>query len=88
MAVKAVCVMTDVLRNSSTHTHFDAAIEIAVTAEASTTHIAITVEDLDPSALGTTLTDTIQSAVKDYLTAHSVVTFGLLDTVRLLPGLV
>lgn len=88
MAVKAVCIMTDVLRNPSTHAHFDAEVKIAVTAEASTTHLTITIEDLDPSALGTTLTDTIQSYVKQYLTDHSVVSFGLLDTVRLLPGLV
>ena len=86
MTVKAVCCMNAVLRDSSNHAHFVATVSYAALVDTSIsgTHY---VYDLDPSALGTTLTDTIQSAMKTFLTGEGV-SFGLLDTVRLLPGLV
>lgn len=86
MTIKAVCCMTSILRDSDDHTHFVAGVSYAVVTDDSIsgTHY---IYDLNPSALATTLTDTIQSAMKTYLTGQGV-SFGLLDSVRLLPGLV
>lgn len=85
MAVKGVCIMTDLTRNSTTHTHFNATVRYAAMDDISVSG-TLNIADLDPSALGTTLTDTIQAAVKAEIISGGV-SFGLLDVVRLLPGL-
>jgi hypothetical protein len=86
MTVKAVCCMNSITRDSDNHAHFVAAVSYAGLVDTSIqgTHY---VYDLDPSAIGTDLTNTIQAAMKVFLTGEGI-TFGVLDSVRLLPGLI
>lgn len=84
MAAKAICCVTDTQRDSNDHSHFVATVRYAglVDTSYSGTHY---VYDLDPSALGTALTNTIQAEMKTFLTNEGM-TFGLLDYVRVVPG--
>jgi len=86
MTIKAVCCVTSVTRDPDTHSHFVAACNYVGLVDGSFqgTHY---IYDLDPSALGNSLTDTIQSAMKTFLTNEGM-TFGTFDNVRLLPGII
>lgn len=86
MTIKAVCCMTDTQRDPDDHTHFVATVKYAALQDTSITGTHY-IYDLDPSAIGTTLTNTIQAAMKTFLTGEGM-SFGLLDSVRLLPGLI
>lgn len=83
MTVKAVCAITNLSKDSDTHTHFVAGVTYCGLVDASIagTHY---IYDLDPSLSGVTLVGQIESAMKTFLAGEGI-SFGLLDTVRLLP---
>lgn len=83
MTVKAVCAITNLSRDSDTHTHFVATVRyVGLTdADISGTHY---LNDLNPSLSGVTLVTQIESSMKTFLDGEGI-DFGLLDTVRLLP---
>ena len=83
MTVKAVCAITTLTRDSDNHAQFVAGVSYAGLVDASIigTHY---IYSLDPSLSGVTLVAQIESAMKTFLEGEGI-TFGALDTVRLLP---
>jgi hypothetical protein len=88
MTVKAICTVGAVGRYASDHTEFYIGINYAALDDSDPAIQGVTyLYGLDPAADGTLLTTSIEAQMKTYLAAQGV-SFGLLDTVRLLPALV
>jgi hypothetical protein len=85
MAVKAICSIGQVLRDPDDHSLFVVVVSFAVLTDTSisSTHV---ISGLDPSGSAATTTLQIESAMKTFLEGEGV-TFGLLDSVRLVPAL-
>lgn len=83
MAVKAVCIVSFLFPKSSTE--FTAEVNFASLPDSPGLSGTLTV-DLEPGALAVTLETAIKDAVQTYLEGQGV-TFGLLDSVRLIGAL-
>jgi hypothetical protein len=87
MTVQAVGVLTGVLRDNAHPGNFIATVQYAVIGQTGFSEQSYQIYNLDPTLDGALLQATLQSDLKTYLASIGV-TFGLLDTVRILPGFV
>lgn len=85
--VQAVGIVTGLQRDNSNPGNFIAAVQYAVVGQTGFNEHTINVSNLNPSALGSTIQTQLEADLKTYLQGIGV-TFGLLDTVRIVPGIV
>jgi hypothetical protein len=84
MAIKAVCIVTGVVPDTSST--FGVSISFASIPDGSGLSGNMDVTGLSPSLLPTAIEAQVTGAVKSYLQGQGV-TFGLLDTVRMIGAL-
>lgn len=87
MTVQAVGIVTGLQRDNSNPGNFIAAVQYAVIGQTGFNEHTINVSNIDPTLSGALIQAAIQADLKTYLQGLGV-TFGLLDTVRIVPGIV
>lgn len=87
MAVVAVGVVTGLQRDNAHPGNFIASVQYAVVGQTGFAEHTHDVYNVDPALSGALIQAALQSDLKTYLSGLGV-TFGLLDTVRIVPGIV
>lgn len=87
MTVQAVGIVIGLQRDNSNPGNFIAAVQYAVIGQTGFNEHTINISNIDPTLSGALIQAAIQADLKTYLQGLGV-TFGLLDTVRIVPGIV